>query len=132
MAVGIAGYSHVAICVHDQDRAHKFYTEVLGFESLDRPDFGFPGGWYKVGNMQLHLRQADEVLQENGKFGGIGHHFAVHIPTDSFHETFEAIRGRGAEVAMEPSQRESDGIWAAFVKDTEGNIIELTDLGPMS
>ncbi len=132
MAVGIAGYSHVAICVSDQERAHKFYTEVMGFEVLDRPDFGFPGGWYVVGNMQLHLMEADEVLQENGAFGGIGHHFAVHIPTDSFHETFEAIKERGAEVAMEPSQRDSDGIWAAFVKDTEGNVIELTDLGPMS
>ena len=31
---------------------------------------------------------------------------------------------------VEPNQRDNDGIWAAFCKDPDGNIIELTDMGP--
>ena len=31
---------------------------------------------------------------------------------------------------VEPNHREIDDIWAAFCKDPDGNIIELTDMGP--
>ena len=93
-----------------------------------RPDFGFPGVWYDVGSLQLHLMERD--VADPGK--GIGHHFALYVPTDEFEEYIEQVRGAGGEVMIEPNQRESDGVWAAFCKDPDGNIIELTDMGPKS
>jgi catechol 2,3-dioxygenase-like lactoylglutathione lyase family enzyme len=36
---------HVAIKTPDLDATVKFYTEVLGMELANRPNFGFPGAW---------------------------------------------------------------------------------------
>lgn len=124
----VAGYSHVAICVSDVERSRKFYSETMGLPEAKRPDFDFPGVWYQVGPLQLHLMQRDGSGFEGR---GIGPHFALHVPTGEFHDYVEQVRSNGAEVMVEPNQREFDGVWAAFCKDPDGNIIELTDMGPM-
>ena len=122
----VAGYSHVAICVSNVEASRRFYGEQLGLGEIDRPDFGFPGAWYEVGALQLHLmqRELDQDVE------GIGPHFALYIPTDDFHSEVERLRTDGVSIMVEPNQRDNDGIWAAFCKDPDGNIIELTDMGP--
>src|SRR5262249_60317416 len=81
MAATASGYSHVAISVTDLDAARDFYCDVLGFEVLPRPDFGFPGLWLRVGSLQLHLAVADERVSAGPGFP----HFALFLPTDQFH-----------------------------------------------
>ncbi len=122
----VAGYSHVAICVSDVEASREFYGAQLGLPEIDRPDFGFPGAWYEVGALQLHLMQRE--LDQDSE--GIGPHFALYIPTDDFHSEVERLRTGGVAIMREPSQRPNDGIWAAFCTDPDGNIIELTDMGP--
>ena len=46
---------HASLCVSDLDRAKIFYSEVLGLEEIARPDFPFPGAWYRAGGNELHL-----------------------------------------------------------------------------
>ncbi len=125
--VAVAGYSHVAICVSDVEKSRHFYGEQLGLETVNRPDFGFPGEWYVVGTLQLHLMQREN---DAGAGEGIGPHFALYIPREDFHSEVERLREAGVEVMVEPNHREIDDIWAAFCKDPDGNIIELTDMGP--
>ncbi len=123
----VAGYSHVAICVSDVEQSRHFYGEQLGLETVNRPDFGFPGEWYVVGTLQLHLMQREN---DAGGGEGVGPHFALYIPREDFHSEVERLRDAGVEVMIEPNHREIDDIWAAFCKDPDGNIIELTDMGP--
>ena len=123
----VAGYSHVAICVSNVEESRHFYGEQLGLETVNRPDFGFPGAWYVVGTLQLHLMQREN---DAGAGEGIGPHFALYIPREDFHTEVERLREAGVEVMVEPNHREIDDIWAAFCKDPDGNIIELTDMGP--
>ena len=125
--VAVAGYSHVAICVSNVEKSRHFYGEQLGLETVNRPDFGFPGEWYVVGTLQLHLMQREN---DAGAGEGIGPHFALYIPREDFHGEVERLREAGVEVMVEPNHREIDDIWAAFCKDPDGNIIELTDMGP--
>jgi glyoxylase I family protein len=125
----IAGYSHVAISVTDVDAARRFYCELLGFEELPRPDFGFPGAWLRVGSLQLHLGQVDEMKPSAGF-----PHFALYVPTDEFHTTVESLRAAGVQFLGEPSSRvdfSTTTVWAAFITDPAGNVIELTDVGPI-
>ena len=68
----VAGYSHVAICVSNVEESRHFYGEQLGLETVNRPDFGFPGEWYVVGTLQLHLMQ-----RENDAGAGGGHRPAL-------------------------------------------------------
>ena len=49
---------HASFLISDLGRAEAFYREVVGLESLDRPDLGYPGCWLAIGDhQQLHLMQ---------------------------------------------------------------------------
>lgn len=130
MAATVSGYSHVAISVNDLDEARAFYCDVLGFEVLPRPDFGFPGLWLRVGALQLHLAVADEPVSAGPGFP----HFALYVPTDEFDATIDAVRNAGVKMLGEPSSRVDFGtrVHAAFIADPSGNVIELTDVGPLT
>jgi catechol 2,3-dioxygenase-like lactoylglutathione lyase family enzyme len=127
--VTVAGFSHVAIAVRDVDEARDFYCGLFGFEELPRPDFG-PGMWLRVGDLQLHLLRADEMPTQGTGFP----HFALHVPTAEFHATTDALRAAGVPFLGPPSARSDFGteVWAAFITDPSGNVIELTDVGPLS
>ena len=130
MATTVSGYSHVAISVTDLDEARDFYCNVLGFEVLPRPDFGFPGLWLRVGTLQLHLGVVDEAPTSGPGFP----HFALYVPTEEFDTTIEAVRAAGVKMLGEPSSRVDFGrtVHAAFISDPSGNVIELTDVGPVA
>jgi glyoxylase I family protein len=130
MAATVSGYSHVAISVTDLDEARDFYCDVLGFEELSRPDFGFPGLWLRVGTLQLHLGVVDEAPTSGPGFP----HFALYVPTEEFDTTIEAVRAAGVKMLGEPSSRVDFGttVHAAFITDPSGNVIELTDVGPLA
>jgi glyoxylase I family protein len=124
--VVISGFSHVAISVNDLDAARHFYCDLLGFEELPRPDFGIAGAWLRVGDLQLHLIVLDEPRVGSA-------HFALHVPTEAFAGTIEALKAAGAELRGEPSSRSDFGrtVWAAFLTDPSGNAIEITNVGPL-
>ena len=130
MAATVSGYSHVAISVTDLDEARGFYCDLLGFEVLPRPDFGFPGLWLRVGTLQLHLGVVDEAPSPGPGFP----HFALYVPTEEFDATIESVRTAGVEMLGEPSSRVDFGtpVRAAFITDPSGNVIELTDVGPLT
>ena len=46
---------HVSVQITDLERARDFYEGVLGLVPIERPDFGFPGVWYGIGALQVHL-----------------------------------------------------------------------------
>jgi catechol 2,3-dioxygenase-like lactoylglutathione lyase family enzyme len=126
----VAGYSHLAIVVSDLAAARGFYCDLLGFEELPRPDFGIPGMWLRVGDLQLHF-----IEHETMPVGGPGFpHFALHVPTDAWDATMAALRGAGVTFVSEPSERVDFGreVRAAFVSDPAGNVVELTDVGPLA
>ena len=128
-AVTIAGYSHLAIPVTDLGAAREFYCDLLGFEELPRPDFGIPGMWLRVGDLQLHFIEVDELGPRQNGFP----HFALHVPTDAFDDTVAALRAAGTPFLGDPSSRVDFGatVMAAFVTDPAGNVIELTNVGPL-
>jgi glyoxylase I family protein len=129
MAATVSGYSHVAISVTDLDEARDFYCDVLGFQVLPRPDFGFPGLWLRVGTLQLHLGVVDEAPASGPGFP----HFALYVPADEFDAAIESMRSAGVKMLGEPSSRVDFGtpVRAAFITDPSGNAIELTDVGPL-
>ena len=125
-AITVRGFSHVAISVTDLDAARAFYCGVLGFEELPRPDLGIPGMWLKVGDLQLHFIETDEMPIPGRGFP----HYALHVPTDQFDTTMDALRSAGVAFLGKPSSRVDFGttVLAAFVNDPAGNVIELTNV----
>jgi len=127
--ITVAGYSHVAIAVDDLEAARRFYCGIFGFDEIRRPDFGFPGMWLSVGDLQLHFVETDELPTPGKGFP----HYALYVPTEHYDATIAALRAADVPFLGEPTSRVDFGtttVWQAFVADPAGNVIELTDVGP--
>lgn len=131
LAHPISGYSHVNLLVDDLAAAHDFYIGKLGFEVLPRPDFGgFAGAWYRIGDLQLHLSVVKEMPDLKGGFP----HIALYIEPARFEETIDSLKSQGVPFVMDTMSRVDFGVpvRAAFCKDPSGNVVELTDVGPLA
>jgi catechol 2,3-dioxygenase-like lactoylglutathione lyase family enzyme len=115
----IAELNHVALHVSDVERSIRFYLLVLRLERLARPNFDFPGAWFRLGIYQeLHLiGDRKETIHS----GSRGNHFALKVedlPAWNQHliETGTEFRG--------PKPR-PDGALQIFLRDPDGHVIEL-------
>ena len=106
---------HTMLRVGDLERSLRFYTEVLGFEQLERPDFPFDGAWLAVGDQQIHLLEVDEFDPPEGQ------HFALHV--DDLDAAITSLSSHGVEVSH---PNEIAGVCRqSFFHDPTGNLIEL-------
>jgi predicted enzyme related to lactoylglutathione lyase len=121
-----------SIYVDDQEKALRFYTDVLGFTKKTDVGNG-PYRWLTVASpeepdgTELQLALNDDpsakayqhALFENGRP-------AAMFFTDDVKADHERIQARGAEFTMPPT--EVTGSTIAMLKDTCGNLIQLTQL----
>jgi predicted enzyme related to lactoylglutathione lyase len=121
------------VYVDDQEKALRFYTDVLGFTK--KGDFSQgPFRWLTVASpeepngteLQLALNNnpAAKAFQEAIFQQGQP---AAMFQTDSIKSDYERMKAAGAEFTMPPTDVPYSTI--AMVKDTCGNIIQLTQLG---
>ncbi len=110
------GIHHVSICVRDAAEAVTFYTDVLGFTELPRPDFGFGGHWLDAGGTQLHLIESDEPRPKSD-------HFALEV--DDLGAAVADIEAHG--VTVYPVDHMVGAGHQAFLHDPSGNFIELNE-----
>lgn len=116
-------FHHVSLAVQDINEAKHFYGQILGFPELKRPDFGFPGAWYQIGNIQLHLienKQAETLRQLNDIDSRDGH-FAIRVK--DYHQTAKYLEERGIEVLLKPESK--SGFAQIFCMDPSRNLIEF-------
>ncbi|WP_083621350.1 VOC family protein [Planktothrix paucivesiculata] len=114
-------YLHTAILVSDLEQSEKFYGEILGLEKVERP-LNFPGIWYQIGEFQIHLIQAETLIndQVNHQKWGRNRHLAFSV--DSLEAAKQQLVSHNCSIQMSASGRA-----ALFTKDPDGNIIELNE-----
>lgn len=121
-----------SVYVDDQEKALRFYTEVLGF--VKKSDFSQgPYRWLTVASaeepngteLQLALNNTpaakayqQAMFQQNQP--------ASMFFTDDVQGDYERMKARGAEFTMPPTDVTASKI--AMLKDTCGNLIQLTEL----
>jgi catechol 2,3-dioxygenase-like lactoylglutathione lyase family enzyme len=111
-------FSHCAVRVSDAPKSMAFYEQVLGLKKLPRPDFGFPGAWYGVGDNAIHLIQSEN---RGRKPDPLGPHLALDV------EDFDAAKKTLAEMGIEFLEAPTNmgagrQLW---ILDPYGNTIEL-------
>ena len=121
-----------SVYVDDQDKALRFYTDVLGFTK--KTDFSNgPYRWLTVASpdepdgTELQLAKNDnpaakayqQALFQQGQP-------AVMFFTDDIKDDCERIKTRGGEFKMPPTDVTASTI--AQVDDTCGNLIQITEL----
>ncbi len=121
-----------SIYVDDQEKALRFYTEILGFAK--KADFSQgPYRWLTVASSEepdgteLQLAKNDnpaakayqQAIFQQGQP-------AAMFYTDDLKGDYERIKARGAEFTMPPTDVTASKI--AMLNDTCGNLIQLTQL----
>ncbi|MDX2089766.1 MAG: VOC family protein [Kofleriaceae bacterium] len=120
------------VYVNDQDKALHFYTEVLGF--MKKADFSQgPFRWLTVVSpddpdgteLQLALDNdpAGKAFQE-AKLKA--NQPALMLFTDNIDGDYDRMKRKGGEFTMPPTDVTASKI--AMVKDTVGNLIQLSQL----
>jgi DNA-binding transcriptional ArsR family regulator/predicted enzyme related to lactoylglutathione lyase len=125
-----------SVYVDDQDKALRFYTEVLGFAK--KTDFSQgPYRWLTVASpeepdgteLQLSLNDNPAAKAYQQAIFQQGQPAAMFF-TDDVKGDYERIKGRGAEFTMPPT--DVTGSTIAMLKDTCGNLIQITQLARYS
>jgi len=118
--------------VDDQEKALRFYTDVLGFVKKDDVSNG-PFRWLTVASpedpdgtrLQLALNDTPAAqAYQRAMFEQVQP--AVMFSSDDVQAHYERISARGAEFTMPPTDVTASII--ATLNDTCGNLIQLTQL----
>jgi predicted enzyme related to lactoylglutathione lyase len=121
-----------SVYVDNQDKALRFYTEVLGF--VKKADFSQgPFRWLTVASpedpdgpeLQLALNNNPAAKVYQKAMSEQGQPAAMFF-TEDLHSDYERIQARGAEFTMPPTNVTASKI--AMLNDTCGNLIQLTQL----
>jgi predicted enzyme related to lactoylglutathione lyase len=121
-----------SVYVDDQEKALRFYTEVLGF--VKKADFSQgPFRWLTVASpedpdgteLQLALNNNPAAKAYQQAMSQQGQP-AANLYTDDVQADYERMKPRGAEFTMPPT--DVTGSKIAMLNDTCGNLIQVTQL----
>jgi predicted enzyme related to lactoylglutathione lyase len=118
--------------VNDQDKALRFYTEVLGFAK--KADFSQgPFRWLTVtsaedpNGTELQLAASDDPAAKAYQQARFQQRQpAAMFYSDDIKGEYERIKARGAEFTMPPT--DVTGSTIAMVDDTCGNLLQIVQL----
>ena len=132
----ITELNHYLLVAKNLERTKNFYCNVLGLELADRPDFGFPGYWLKVGDeICVHLasqepnKVRDTFLLKKHPRGTTGSGSVDHIAFLA--KDPESVRKRIQKKGVEMHYRSFPDakLFQIFLKDPDDVTIELNFLG---
>jgi catechol 2,3-dioxygenase-like lactoylglutathione lyase family enzyme len=125
MRIGLTG-----IFVDDQDRAERFYTEVLGFKVKTNAPYGPGERWLSMvspeepDGVQLVLHLADEPARAFRAASRAVGRPVISLTTDDCVGEAERLKAKGVVFVKEPGRMDYGGMDAVF-DDTCGNLINL-------
>ncbi|MBD2020009.1 VOC family protein [Leptolyngbya sp. FACHB-36] len=125
----ITGLFHVAIKTNDLEATVYFYTQLLGFRQVPRPNFGYPGAWLACntpnGDAIVHIYAGGPALGEDGR-APVGSAAIDHLSLTA--TGFHQFRQRFQEAGLPWREFIVPGtsLWQLFVYDPSGVQLELT------
>lgn len=121
-------FLHTMIRVKDIDASLKFYTELLNMtldkkKRLEDCDLYFLND--EDGCCQIELTYNDETPDNGYENGSAFGHFAFSV--ESLEKFTEKLHSLGYEYMYEPFDLNGKGTKIAFIKDPDGNEIEMIE-----
>jgi len=113
---------HAGLIISNLEKSRAFYEGLLGLTpNPARPDFGFDGVWYDIGQNQVHLMVIPNPYEhvERPAHGGRDTHVAFAV------EDVEPIRALLDQAGVAYSMSKS-GRAALFCRDPDGNALEFS------
>jgi glyoxylase I family protein len=117
--MAILGSHHIAILTPDRKRLVDFYTKTLGLKIA-----GYLGKditFIDVGGTRLELIQSDATVPPPESSRGLTH---IAFEVDNIKDTYSDLVAKGVQFHV-PLKEAREGVWVAFFKDPDGNVLEL-------
>ncbi|CAN8069039.1 unnamed protein product [Agarophyton chilense] len=127
--------NHLALIVSDVGRSTAFYTNVMGFQQIRRPNFDRHGAWFTIGNLELHLIKGTPVVHTGDDL--IVGHISIEtyniekVPTIlrqlnvPFRQNVSVPSGADADAPGITSVNNSKIVRQYFIRDPDGYYIEI-------
>ncbi len=124
----INGIQHITITSNDLEVTDRFYTEVMGFVKIDRPEFDFDGSWYIInknarqilGHQQLHVIEDKGYIPDVEDIYPVDH---VAFEAEGYGEMIKHLRYCNIEFRFEEIDKRKQ--MQVFFYDPSGVLIEL-------
>ncbi len=123
-----------SVFVDDQDKALRFYTDVLGFQKKTEVPLG-EDRWLTV--VSPDDPDGTELLLEPDRHPAVGPYKAALVAdgipaaalaVDDVHAEFERLRGLGVRFQQEPLEM-GGAVTTAVLDDTCGNLVQIVQHG---
>ncbi len=115
----LTGMNHFTILARDIDETRRFYADILGLEEGYRPDMGFPGIWFYVGEQWvLHVVAGRKMPSPPA---GVIDHMA--FSATGLGATLEKLKANGIDYRL--SRQVGTRVWQIFFDDPNGAKVEL-------
>jgi glyoxylase I family protein len=111
---------HIAVSTPDLARLVSFYRDTLGL-----PEAGHLGDnitFIDIGGTRLELLGKPDATEPQAE--GCKGMLHIAFEVDDVQSTYEAIKAKGVEFHI-PAREARPGLWVAFFRDPDGNILEL-------
>jgi catechol 2,3-dioxygenase-like lactoylglutathione lyase family enzyme len=127
-SLAVTSFDHFTLIVDDLDASREFYVDFLGMTESPRPDFKFPGAWFEIGAVQIHVTCSSDRAGLAGwgdrhvKSISRGHHFAFTVK--NFDDAMSVINSLGLKIGDGPKCR-PDGAKQVYIYDPDGHLVEI-------
>lgn len=121
-------FLHSMIRVKDIKKSLDFYEKILGLKVVEKMELEDSNLYFLsdgYGDVQLELTENFETPQNGYVNGNAFGHFA--FATDSFDDFSKRLKEHGYEYLWEPFWLDGAKSKIAFVKDPDGNEIEIIE-----
>jgi catechol 2,3-dioxygenase-like lactoylglutathione lyase family enzyme len=115
----IVAMNHFTVLAQDLEATREFYADVLGLTEGPRPNLGFPGAWFYIGDTPALHVVAGRPLPADPR--GVLDHMAFSA-TD-LAGTVRKLEARG--VRHDLRRQPESGLWQLFCFDPNGARVEL-------
>jgi glyoxylase I family protein len=119
--IEIVGCLHAAVLVSKLERSIEFYEGILGLSRIDR-SLNYPGAWYQIGDVQIHLIEDVNYQSPNIDLLKSTRNPHIALGVRDLTAAKEQLLAANCIVKMSNSGRA-----ALFTQDPDGNAIELIE-----
>ena len=116
---------HIGITTQQLAESIAFYTDVLGFRPIERPEFDFKGAWLYGLGIQLHIIERPDIdaNSASSEIDTRALHFALAVENGDVHKAVEQrLKAAGVDYV---NQVNAGGIPQIFFQDPDGRHIEI-------
>jgi len=117
----LRGLHHLSLQTSDVDQVAAFYTNVLGFAQIPRPNLQFPGAWLFGYGIQIHLIGGQGFLPTSRQISSREDHVAFHA--DDLEQIARLLQEHS--VPYRVNIQTHSGLKQIFFHDPDGHTIEV-------